>query len=53
VFRAAGIPTYGVNGLPIRLKDDFAHGLDERIPVDGFYTNLDHWYQLLRDLAGR
>jgi acetylornithine deacetylase/succinyl-diaminopimelate desuccinylase-like protein len=53
VFRAAGIPTYGVNGLAIRLKDDFAHGLNERIPVEGFYSNLDHWYLLLKDLAGQ
>jgi acetylornithine deacetylase/succinyl-diaminopimelate desuccinylase-like protein len=53
VFRAAGIPTYGVGGLFMRPKDDFSHGLNERIPVDGFYSSLDHWYLLLKDLAGR
>jgi acetylornithine deacetylase/succinyl-diaminopimelate desuccinylase-like protein len=53
VFRAAGIPTYGVDGLFIRSKDDFAHGLNERIPVDGFYSSLEHWYLLVKDLAGR
>jgi acetylornithine deacetylase/succinyl-diaminopimelate desuccinylase-like protein len=53
VFRANGIPTYGVDGLFIRPSDDFAHGLNERIPVDGFYASLDYWYHLLRDLAGR
>ncbi|HET9864767.1 MAG TPA: M20/M25/M40 family metallo-hydrolase, partial [Steroidobacteraceae bacterium] len=53
VFRANGIPTYGVDGLFMRHKDDFAHGLDERIPVDSFYRSLDHWYLLLKDLAGR
>jgi acetylornithine deacetylase/succinyl-diaminopimelate desuccinylase-like protein len=53
VFRAAGIPTYGVDGIFIRPKDEFAHGLNERIPVDGFYRSLDHWYLLLKDLAGR
>lgn len=52
VFRAAGIPTYGVDGLFIRPKDDFAHGLNERIPVDGFYSSLEHWYLLVKDLAG-
>lgn len=52
VFRAAGIPTYGVDGLFIRSKDDFSHGLNERIPVDGFYSTLDHWYLLIKDLAG-
>lgn len=53
VFRAAGIPTYGVDGLFIRGKDDFSHGLNERIPVDGFYACLDYWHYLLRDLAGK
>jgi len=53
VFRAAGIPTYGVGGIFMRPKDDFSHGLNERIPVEGFYSSLDHWYLLLKDLAGR
>ena len=53
VFRAAGIPTYGVGGIFMRPKDDFSHGLNERIPVDGFYSSVDHWYLLLKDLAGR
>jgi len=53
VFRAAGIPTYGVGGVFMRPKDDFSHGLNERIPVDGFYSSLDYWYLLLKDLAGR
>jgi acetylornithine deacetylase/succinyl-diaminopimelate desuccinylase-like protein len=53
VFRAAGIPTYGVNGLFMRHKDEFSHGLNERIPVDGFYSSLDYWYLLLKDLAGK
>ena len=51
VFRANGIPTYGVDGLFIRSKDDFSHGLNERIPVEGFYASLDYWYFLLRDFA--
>ena len=53
VFRAAGIPTYGVGGVFMRSKDDFSHGLNERIPVEGFYSSLDYWYLLLKDLAGR
>jgi acetylornithine deacetylase/succinyl-diaminopimelate desuccinylase-like protein len=52
LFRANGIPAYGVDGLFIRHRDDFAHGLDERIPVDSFYRSLDHWYLLIKDLAG-
>lgn len=51
-FRAAGVPTYGVSGLFIREEDEFAHGLNERIPVDGFYEELEYWHALLTDLAG-
>jgi acetylornithine deacetylase/succinyl-diaminopimelate desuccinylase-like protein len=52
-FRAAGIPTYGVAGMFAKESDAFAHGLDERVPVKGFYDGLDYWYVLLKDLAGR
>jgi len=53
VFRAAGIPTYGVDGMFMRPRDDFSHGLNERIPVDGFYLALEHWYYLIKDVAGK
>ena len=33
-LRAAGIPTYGTTGLFSRSEDSFAHGLNERVPVD-------------------
>lgn len=52
-FRGAGIPTYGVGEIFIRDEDDFAHGLNERIPVDSFYNGLTHWRVLLTTLAGR
>ena len=52
IFRAAGIPTYGVSGLFIKDSDSFAHGLNERIGVDAFYAGLTHWYVLIRVLAG-
>ncbi len=51
-FRAAGIPTYGAGEIFIRDEDDFAHGLDERVPVDGFYNGLTHWRVLINELAG-
>jgi acetylornithine deacetylase/succinyl-diaminopimelate desuccinylase-like protein len=53
VFRAAGIPTYGVDGNFIRAKDEFAHGLNERLPVSSFYDSLTYWHTLLKDLAGK
>lgn len=51
--RIAGIPTYGVMGLFIRDEDEFAHGLNERIPVMSFFGGLEHWYVVLHELAGR
>lgn len=51
-LRAAGIPTYGVSGMFIKDSDSFAHGLNERVPVQGFYDGLDHWYLLVKELSG-
>lgn len=50
-LRAAGIPTYGVSGMFIKDSDSFAHGLNERVPVQGFYDGLDHWYLLVKELS--
>lgn len=52
-FRAAGIPTYGVGAIFIGDDADFAHGLNERVPVESFYQGLTHWRMLITDLAGR
>lgn len=53
-FRAAGIPTYGVDGgWGISPEDERAHGLDERIPVRAVYDDVLHWEMMVRDLAGR
>jgi carboxypeptidase PM20D1 len=52
-YRAAGIPTYGVAGMFMRDKDQFAHGLNERLEVRNFYAALEHWKILIDRLAGR
>ena len=52
VYRGAGIPTYGVSSVFIKESDEFSHGLNERIPVSAFYAGLDHWYVMLKALAG-
>lgn len=49
--RAAGIPTYGVEGLLRGPDDDRAHGRDERLAVDAFLGALDHWYVLLKEIS--
>jgi len=52
-YRRAGIPTYGVMGLFMKDSDRFEHGLNERVPVRGFFDALEFWPVVLRRLAGR
>ncbi|MGE0623158.1 MAG: M20/M25/M40 family metallo-hydrolase [Pseudomonadales bacterium] len=52
IFRAGGIPTYGVSGLFLKDSDSFAHGLNERISVASFHAMLDYWEALIRSIAG-
>lgn len=51
-FRAAGIPSYGVSSLFMRAEDGFAHGLNERVPVDGLDAAVTHYTTLIKLLAG-
>jgi acetylornithine deacetylase/succinyl-diaminopimelate desuccinylase-like protein len=49
---AAGIPTYGFSGMGIDEDDDRAHGKDERIGVEAFYTGVEFDYLYLKRLTG-
>ena len=50
-YRALGVPVYGVSGLFIRPADDFAHGLNERVPLDSIEPAVAFWESLVRDLS--
>jgi acetylornithine deacetylase/succinyl-diaminopimelate desuccinylase-like protein len=50
-FRNAGIPVYGVSGVPLEVDDIRAHGQDERITVPAFYQGLEFTYRLVRALV--
>ena len=50
-FRRAGIPTWAMSGIVMRPNDSFAHGLNERVPIDAFYGALDHWSIIIKNLA--
>lgn len=52
-FRKAGIPTWAVSGLFMNPDEMYAHGLNERVPIKGFYDALDHWSIILKELAGQ
>ena len=50
-LRAAGIPTYGVQGFFGDRDDVRAHGRDERMPVESFYQGQTFLYELVKKLA--
>jgi len=51
-FRRAGIPTWAISGLFMDPDEMYAHGRNERVPIDSFYAALDHWSIILKELAG-
>ena len=51
-YRNLGYDTYGVGGAASKPNDTFAHGLNERLLVSSFYDGLDHFYVMLKHLAG-
>jgi acetylornithine deacetylase/succinyl-diaminopimelate desuccinylase-like protein len=52
VYRTAGIPTFASSGLFSKASEMYAHGLNERLPVQSFYEGLDQVYRLAVDLGG-
>lgn len=50
-LRNAGIPVYGVSGL--FYGETFAHGMNERIPVESFYQGQEFLYRLVKALSSR
>ena len=51
-LRNAGIPTYGHSGLAADLFDVRAHGKDERVGVQSFFTGQEYLYELVKQLSG-
>jgi acetylornithine deacetylase/succinyl-diaminopimelate desuccinylase-like protein len=49
---AAGLPTYAVGGIAIDRRDIRAHGKDERIGVESYYTGVDFYYRYLKAVTG-
>ena len=46
--RSGGIPTYGVSAISENPEDVRAHGKDERVGVEPFYTATQFWLELMR-----
>ena len=51
-LRAAGIPTYGIQGIFYDREDIRFHGRDERVKVQSFYEGQTFLYELVKRLAG-
>jgi acetylornithine deacetylase/succinyl-diaminopimelate desuccinylase-like protein len=53
ITMAAGMPSYGFSGMGIDGDDVRAHGRDERIGVESFYTGVEFDYLYLKALTGK
>jgi acetylornithine deacetylase/succinyl-diaminopimelate desuccinylase-like protein len=52
ITMAAGMPSYGFSGMGIDADDVRAHGKDERIGIESFYTGVNFDYRFLKALTG-
>jgi len=50
---AAGIPSYGINGVAIDTNDVRAHARDERVNILSFDRGVDFYYRYLQALGGK
>ncbi|WP_338468313.1 M20/M25/M40 family metallo-hydrolase [Novosphingobium sp. ZN18A2] len=50
-FRAQGIDSYGASPIFIKDSDDFAHGLNERVPLSNIEPGLTYYMTLIPELA--
>jgi acetylornithine deacetylase/succinyl-diaminopimelate desuccinylase-like protein len=48
---AAGIPSYGINGVGIDQDDIRAHGKDERVRVASYFDGVDFYYRFLKAMT--
>ena len=53
IYRALGVPSYGPSPSFIKESDEFAHGLNERIPLLNLGPGLTYYLTVLTDLASR
>jgi acetylornithine deacetylase/succinyl-diaminopimelate desuccinylase-like protein len=48
---AAGMPSYGFNGMAIEEGDERAHGRDERLGVESYYAGAEFQYLYLKAMT--
>ena len=52
-YRALGVPSYGSSPSFIKESDEFAHGLNERIPLLNLTPGVTYYLSVLTDLASK
>ena len=52
-YRALGVPSYLASGTFMRDSDDFAHGLNERVPIGNIGKSLEYYRLLLTELSSQ
>jgi carboxypeptidase PM20D1 len=50
-YRSVGVPSYSISPLFTKPSEDFAHGLNERLPVANFPAGLAYYRSLFTALA--
>ena len=50
-YRALGVGSYGASPVFMKDSDDFAHGLNERVPVANAGPGVDYYLMVVRDLS--
>jgi acetylornithine deacetylase/succinyl-diaminopimelate desuccinylase-like protein len=50
---SAGISTYGISGVALDRNDVRAHGKDERVLVESYYTGVEFYYEFMKTLTTR
>jgi acetylornithine deacetylase/succinyl-diaminopimelate desuccinylase-like protein len=50
---SAGISTYGISGVALDRNDVRAHGRDERVLVESYYTGVEFYYEFMKKLTTR
>jgi acetylornithine deacetylase/succinyl-diaminopimelate desuccinylase-like protein len=48
---AAGMPSYGFNGMAIEEGDERAHGRDERLGIESYYAGVEFQYLYLKNMT--
>jgi carboxypeptidase PM20D1 len=50
-FRSVGIPSYTFSGIFMKPSDNYAHGLNERVPTATLPVAMTMWYSILTELT--